>query len=142
MMKNIVVMLVLVFLLSCSGERKPASLEEAFLNYNKGESVTFTITGNAACSECLKNQWSVNSLLIEIMPKDDPTHSLGVYPFTGLGQFSVHNIKAVKGQALTVEGKLMVGGDADTQTLIGSGEITAPDDEHEIIGLVINFPSD
>lgn len=133
--------LLMISLCSCSGENKPANLAEGFLNYPAVETVQFSIQGQATCNKCNDYNLPIIGFQLEVVPKDDPMKSLGLYSFDQLGAFTISGLNAASGSTLQFFGTLFMEGTDEPVTLHGYSEIAAPEGDGDIVAIVLSFPS-
>ncbi|MBT3182032.1 MAG: hypothetical protein HN337_05925 [Deltaproteobacteria bacterium] len=128
--------------IACSGDIKSSSLEGNLLDYNEGNTVTFTISGNATCKKCEDDEIPIEGMQIEVYAKDGPIDRLGLKVYGGLGNFTMKNVQAHAGQTLEVEGKLMRDGTSGWVTAAyGYAEVVAPEEDGKVVALTLRFPS-
>lgn len=126
----------------CSGGGgPPSSLQEGFLNYTRHESISFGVSGTATCPICTQRELTVLSMQIEVVPKNDPMHSMGLWPFNGLGTFTIPRLSGEPDTQIEIIGTLYLAGSADENTISGYAESTVPGDNGDIVGVTIVFPS-
>lgn len=125
----------------CSGSSSNPSgtLEGALLQHENIESVSFTLSGRASCSDC--KPADVIGLMVEVYPQGDPTHQLALANLDGLGPFNLGELRIVKGTGIEVLGTLYMTGNngaADVQ-LRASQQLSTPDDDGEAVAAMLNF---
>ncbi|MFA4874627.1 MAG: hypothetical protein WC956_11250 [bacterium] len=123
---------------SGSGTVHSPTLEGNFLQYQKADLISMNLSGRAVCGGC-DNSARFNGLLVELSVKDDPTKTLAINTFDGLGQFSISGVQAPKGMALLVSGTLYLEGGPDAGSLETSAEVTAPDGDGDTVAVVLDF---
>ncbi len=127
--------MLLLATVSCSGKTPYYNTSDAFTRYPEAELSTFSIFGTAACNSCRGKD--ITALQVEVVPADDPTKSLTMDVFDGLGSFSFSDIRYGKGAKLTVYGKLIFGnGNTGIETDAG---IEVPDSDGDTVSVVLNF---
>lgn len=122
---------------SCNGKNINTDITDDLVQYKETELSTFSISGTATCNWCKSSD--VTALQIEVVAADDPTTTLSMNVFDGLGSFYFSDIRYKKGAKITLYGKLYFGPDgAGTET---SADITVPQKDGETVSCVVNFPS-
>lgn len=123
-----------LLLFSCDGKKTYTSPTDAFTQYNEIETVTFSVTGTAACKNCDVKR--ITALQVEIVPQDNPVTTLSMNVWDGLGSFYFSDLRYRKGADLSVYGRLYYG--TGETALEASTEIEVPGDG-ETVSCVLNF---
>jgi hypothetical protein len=123
--------------LSCGVKTTNTDITDDLLQYKETELSTFSISGTAACSWCKSSD--VTAMQVEVVPADDPTVSLAMNVFDGLGSFYFSDLRYKKGVKITLYGKVYFGtGNTGAEA---STDITVPQKDGDTVSCVMNFPS-
>ena len=141
-LSRVVVLILAVFVwwsFSCSGNAKKSGLEDNLLAYNEIDLVQFTITGEAFCNECEEREIPVDMVQIEFFNKMHPLERKDLYTGGGLGRFTTKKLFGEVGDIYELQGTLYREGPAIA--LYGYTEVAVPDEDGDVAGVVLNFPS-
>lgn len=131
------VVFIVVFSWGCSGKTKGANLYDDLLTYDEQTVATFNITGTLNCDRCEDEDLPVAGIMIEVIPKADPTNILAAKMFDGTGPFTVPNIRWKSGEELTLTAMVFTG--VDEVQFTETKNITVPDEDGDNVAVVINF---
>lgn len=116
-------------------------------NQELAKQVSFTLSGQAACSDCVPETFPVAGLYVNVFPADAAQNPLLEAMATtmtgGLGPFELH-LTAEKGSKLRVDGQLYRESSdiVDPVTIESSVEITTPNEDGEVVAFTLNFPEE
>ncbi|MBI4212548.1 MAG: hypothetical protein HY540_07925 [Deltaproteobacteria bacterium] len=138
-----ILLLFVLTLFSCTDE--PArritgdALRDELLNVREIKIVNFSISGQAACERCLRENIPITGLQIEVYASNDPMTTLASGIFNGLGPFSISNMKAAKDAELEINAMLYRGSIDASSAWLASAKIKVPEDDGEVVTVVLNF---
>ena len=110
---------------------------DEMLTYEEQKVVTFSITGNLNCDRCEDEELSVAGIMVEVIPKADPTNILAAKMYDGTGPFTVSNIRWQSGSELTITA--MVFTSVDKIQFTEYENVIVPDEDGASVAVTINF---
>jgi hypothetical protein len=110
---------------------------DEMLNYEEQKVATFNITGTLNCERCVDGDLPVAGIMVEVIPKADPTNILAAKMFDGTGPFTVSNIRWKSGDELTITA--MVFTEVDKVQFTEHETVIVPDEDGDSVAVTINF---
>jgi hypothetical protein len=135
----IAVLFLVVFSWGCSSKKTGwgNELYDDLLDYEDTKVATFNITGTFNCERCDDEELPVAGIMVEVIPKADPTNILAAKMFDGTGPFTVPNIRWKSGEELTITA--MVFTEVDKAQFTETKNITVPEEDGSNVAVTINF---
>jgi hypothetical protein len=134
------ILILLMTFTACDGDKDfYYDATDALTGYPEMELVTFSIAGNAVCSNCQSRDMNILALLVDVTPKSDPTQNLALMTFEGLGPFAFADLKAEPGSTVILYGRLYYG--SGDSALNASVEIQVPEEEGQTVSCILKFPA-
>ena len=110
---------------------------DEMLTYEDQPVATFSITGTLNCERCVDGDLPIAGIMIEVIPKGDPTNMLAAKMFDGTGPFTVPNIRWKSGTELTITA--MVFAAVDKIEFTEHETVIVPDEDGDTVSVTINF---